>query len=259
MLRRQVFRYRGNPLGGRVALFVLAWSRPGGARAALLIASGGLAMVLSIGLAPAGAGAAEAAGASGPLLAGQELSGAFASSEERDAYFYYVASSDPIPATLTLENRGEGEEAGRIDLTVLDAIATPVGATIYSLRPGESTSLSVLLAAGKYFVEVSAKEGPGGAYRLSAGGGDGAFVPYAAIASRCAAAGAATERAETRLRRAEARMQRATARLRRSRFGGVQQSRARTEFRRSRARLAASRVSLRSERRARQPWCSIPE
>jgi hypothetical protein len=195
--------------------------------------------------------------AAGPLNSGQSYQATVETSSDRDFYFFHVTSSSPAKVELTVQNLGGQSKASDIDASIFDSMMTPVAAETF-IREGEARVLAAELEPQKYFVEVTADEGFGDAYSLTAGGSEGAFGPFSQISGRCERAAAAGEKAESGLQRAKSKLQRATGRLRRSRYAGPK---ARLEARRAHAaakrKVLAKRSELRAARRSRQPWCSI--
>lgn len=225
--------------------------------ALLLALTGALAL-----LAAQASGEARAATTApvGPLAFGQSYVGTLETQSDRHLYFFYVTSAAPAQVVLTVENLGGGEEFSSVSVTIKDASSTPIGGYAYSVGRGESGAAVATVGPQKYFVEVAPHESFGDRYRLTASGGEGAFGPYALIAARCSRATAAAAKASNRLSHRRAKLLRATARLRRSRFD-TRRARRRAEagYRRAKSRVAAERRRLKAARRARSPWCAIPQ
>ena len=193
----------------------------------------------------------------GPLAHGQSYLAAIEWIGDRDYYSFYVTSPSAARVELTVQNLGGGGKMSDIEVTVLDALATPIAAQTF-IRDGESRLIAAELEPRKYYVEVTANEGSGDSYSLSTGGETGAFGPYAQISGRCARATVATKRARRRLSRARSRLQRTTALLRRSRYAPLAaRRRARRTHLRTRRLVRAKRRALRVAWRSSQPWCSI--
>lgn len=230
--------------------------RPAAWRAALTLAIA-VALMLAHGAAGARASSLEAAG---PLAFGQSYVGQLAAQTENDFFYFYVTSAEPTQVVIAIENLGGGETLSRISVAIENATGTPTGASAYSIGRGESRTVTAVLEPQKYLVEVEPNENFGDSYRLTTGGGEGAFGPYAAIAERCARARSVISRTRSRLSKRQARHLRATAQLRRSRYGTPRaRRRARRAHRRIRLRLIRDRARLRAARRAQSPWCSIPQ
>jgi hypothetical protein len=227
------------------------------------LAAAALSLVVAV-LGAAGAASAQAQyepnnstlEAMGPLLAAQTYSTDIGWQGDRDFFFFYVAVKGSVVVEPTLQNRGGGSP-GDLQLTILDTGLTPVASQAF-IRKGETRITSVQLPAGKYFAEVTANEGLGDAYELSARGGEGAFVDYATIAGRCERAQRRNDAAKRGLSRAQAKLQRAVGRLRRSLYSGPRAlKRARFAHRRALKRVRAMRKQLKTKRRLQFPWCSI--
>ena len=230
-----------------------------GSRPIALSLLSGLTLAVLAVLAP-GTALSATLGQAGPLALGQSYTGQLESSSDRDRYYFYVTSAEPAPVAITLENLGGGEEFSSVSATITDAAATPVGAYAYSVGRGESGVATATVGPQKYMVEVAPHESFGDTYRITAGGGPGAFGPYALIAARCARARSAIARTSNRVSRDRGRLQRATARQRRSRFGTRRSRRgARVAYRKVKSRLIKDQRRLRGARGAQSPWCFIPQ
>lgn len=195
--------------------------------------------------------------AAGPLSFGQSYSATLESTSDRDFFFFHVTSRAAARVELTVQNLGGGGKASDVDATILDSTMTPIAAQTF-IRDGESRLVAAELEPQKYFVEVTANEGSGDSYSLTAGGDEGAFGAYSWISGRCERARAAGSKAERGLRRAKSKLQRATGRLRRSRYAGPA---ARGEARRAhfaaKRNIQAKRSELRAAHESTEPWCSI--
>lgn len=203
-----------------------------------------------------------AAEAAGPLAFGGSYEAALETPGDTDFYSFYVTSPEPAAVSLAFANLGGGTGSPQIGVTIVNGQATPLG-MISFLSPGGEQTLALNLPPQKYFVEVAANpafNAAGDAYRLTAGGGKGAFGPYEAIAVRCTAATRSLAAGRRRQRRAQGKLQRTTARLRITRYGAPRaRRRALRAQRRARRRLRAARRAIRAARRARHPWCEIPQ
>lgn len=200
--------------------------------------------------------------AAGPLAFDQTLAGELHTQDDRDFFFFYVASRAPSQATLAAANLGVGLESPLIDVTIMDAEVTPLGAISY-LEPGTRRDVTLTLPPGKYLVEVAVGQAYSATlatpYTLTGGGSRESFGSFSQVAGRCARATKALRKARTRLRRAQSRLQRADARRRLSRYGSATaRQRARRSQRRARRRVGARRRAQLAAKRAKQPWCSIP-
>ncbi len=159
----------------------------------------------------------------------------------------------------TVANLGGGEKASDIDATILDSTSTPVSGLAF-IGDGEARTATLDLEPGKYFIEVAANEGFGDAYRLTPGGGPGAFGTYGQIAGRCAAATTAASAARAKLGRAAAKLQRTIARVHRSRYGTrMARAGARAAHRKARVRFRAERLALKEANESQRPWCFIAQ
>jgi hypothetical protein len=225
--------------------------------------------VLSLALAPgARTAAAQAyepneslATATGPLLFGQAYSASLETQADRDFFFFYVGSTDPVQTVLTVENLGGGPSAiSEIDATILDPLGAYAGGDFVYLGGGDRKTSTVALEPGKYFLEVLSREGFGDTYRVTTGGETGAFAAYGEIAARCTRATATARLRRNRLEKAKNELQRAVNRVQRSRYGSPRSRRAaRTLRSKAGARVAARKRALKDAVRRQQPWCSIPQ
>lgn len=195
--------------------------------------------------------------ASGPLLAGQTYQAANESAGDRDFYFFYVTSAEPVQVWVTVQNLGGGAKASDLEASILDADATPVASQSF-IHDGEARLVSAQLEPQKYYLEIAANEGYGDSYSLTTGGETGAFGSYEEISGRCASASSRARRLSRRLSRLRSKLQRTTARLRRSRYAPPRaRRRARAAQHRAKHRVAVKRRALRAARRSTRPWCSI--
>jgi hypothetical protein len=113
---------------------------------------------------------------------------------------------------------------------------------------------------GKYFLEVSGRNGFGDSYRLTTGGEPGAFVAYDEIAGRCARAVASTKLRRTRLKAAKTQLGRTVNRVQRTRYGSAKARRAARALRsKAKARVSARRRTLKVAIAQQKPWCFIPQ
>ncbi len=197
------------------------------------------------------------AAAYGPLAPNQTYSAAVESLSDRDFYYFYVTAPGKPHVSMTVVSRGGGTRIAGVNARLLDASETPLAALEY-VAGTESRTASLGLKPQKYFVEVSASEGPGDAYDLSIGADAGAVAPYSAVALRCTDAESRVSSVERELSRAEGTLQRAIARQQRSRYAsdGVRRH-ARAATQKARSRVGRKKAKLRSANRSRNPWCSI--
>lgn len=232
-------------------------------------ARGGLPLVLLLlgalaasGLVASTAGAGEpdnsTGEAGGPLASGVAVEGDMAL-QDRDFYFFYVTAPEGAALEIVATNLGGGTSGADFDVAIEDAAGTAITKESF-IRPGEERRIAPTLAPGKYFVEIAPNLGVEERYRLTPGGGTGAFGAYAEISARCATARAGVSAVKAKVGKAEGRLQRAVAKRRRSRFAS---KRARLRARRGQARAArrlrAVRRKLRTAHEGLEPWCSIPE
>jgi hypothetical protein len=196
--------------------------------------------------------------AAGPLAIGQSYLAGVETAADKDFFYFYV-TSPTAHVMATVENLGGGAKASDIDTMILDSASTPIGGLAF-IADGEARTVALDLEPGKYFVEVAANEGFGDAYRLTPGGGPGAFGTYAQIAARCATVTATANAAQMKLGRATAKLQRTTARVHRSRYGTrMARASARTAHRKARVRFRAERRALKEASESRRPWCFIAQ
>jgi len=197
------------------------------------------------------------AGSVGPLSNHQSYAAALEAENDKDFFFFYV-TSPASPVTVTLKNLGS-PFLSYVGVSILDSSGTSVG-SVTNVEEGDEKAVTVTLEPQKYFVEVMSNLDYGAEYSLGTEGGTGAFGPYAAIASHCAAARSASATAQVGLEKAEAKLQRTTARLRRSRYSarGARRS-AQSAYRKAKARTAAKRKAVAAARAAQRPWCFIPQ
>jgi hypothetical protein len=229
-------------------------------RLALVAAS----MLAALFLAPQGAVAQAPyepndviADAAGPLLAGQSYSAAIETASDLDEFYFYVTAPGNTKAELTVQNLGGGSAQSDLDARILDASGTLLVGQAF-IRDGEARVVTAPLGPQKYFIEIAAGEGYGDSYRITAGGGKGAFGPFEQIAGRCTGANTAVSKEQAKLSRARSKLQRTTARLRRSRYALPQARRnAQIENRQARARVRTARQGLDQARESRSPWCFI--
>ncbi len=194
----------------------------------------------------------------GPLTIGQSYLAGVETASDKDFFYFYV-TSPTAHVIATIANLGGGDKASDIDATILDSASSPIGGLAF-IGDDEARTVALDLEPGKYFVEVAANEGHGDGYRLTPGGGPGAFGTYAQIAGRCATATATVSAARTKLGRATAKLQRTTARLRRSRYGTrMARASARAAHRKAKVRFRAERSALREASESRRPWCFIAQ
>lgn len=196
--------------------------------------------------------------ATGPLAIGQTYNAGLEIPGDRDFFFFY-ATSRATQVALTVSNLGGGSKGADIGATIVDSSATPAGAVSY-IGKGEVRTVTTALEPQKYFIEVAENEGYGDSYSLTAGGGDGAFGPYARISGRCATATAAVRAAQSGLEGAKSKLQRATARVRRTRYAGRSaHNAARAVHRTAKKRVTAKKNALKAARESQKPWCFIPQ
>jgi hypothetical protein len=202
------------------------------------------------------------AGAAGPLAVDQTYSAEISGAADRDYFSFYVAAAHPVDVSLALSNLGGGSTTSAVNAAIVDPVGTPLDAFAYAIGNGAETSTTQTLKPGKYFVEVAPVVGSEGeiAYTLRTGGEQGAFAPYAQIASSCAEARSRAETAKRRLSRARTKLQRTTARLRGARYAseGARQAAARV-VRRAKARVAIASAELRAAVESERPWCFIAD
>lgn len=198
--------------------------------------------------------------AAGPIIGGQPLQAGFESDNDKDVYFFYVGAAADADAELTVENLGGGTNPyAQMEARVIDSSRNYVGGNFAYIRPGEARAESFTVQPGKYFVEVLPVGGGGGSYQLLPGSGDGVFIEYAPIASRCAAASAKVTTLRAQLGRLNTKLQRAISRLRRSTYSDQKvRTQARSHYLTLKARVRAKRRAVRIAARAKSPWCLIP-
>ena len=198
--------------------------------------------------------------AAGPLIGDQPLEAGFESSNDKDVYFFYVGAAAGADAKLTVENTGGSTNPfAQMEAKVVDSSRSYAGGNFVYIRPGEARTESFRLEPGKYFVEVLPLGGDGGSYRLLPGSGDGAFVAYSSIASRCAAATARVTTLRVQLRKLNTKLQRAISLVRRSTYSGKRtRTKARSHYLTLKARVRAKRRTVRVAAKAKSPWCQIP-
>lgn len=198
--------------------------------------------------------------AAGPLALGGAYAASIEKEGDRDFFFFYVTSASAAKVELTATNLGGGSSTSELDATILDSAATPIASQTY-IGVGTSRTVAATLGPAKYYVEVVGGKGLGAtSYSLTAGGGAGAFGPYADIAARCANATKAASDSESALSRAEAKLQRTIARLRRARYGTPNaRTSARRAHRKARARLRSKQRAADSIAERQGLWCSVPQ
>jgi hypothetical protein len=197
--------------------------------------------------------------ATGPVGLNQTYIAGLEGPSDRDFFYFYVTSITGSQVSLSIKNLGGGTESSDIDVTILDSSSTPVLGLAY-IRKGEERVAGVRLKPAKYFIEVAPNEGYGDSYSLTAGGGAGAFGPYAQIGSRCSSASASVKRLHAGLEAARARLQRATGRLRRARYDtAAVRDAARSDFRKAKAHLTDEQKALGAATATESPWCFIPQ
>lgn len=198
--------------------------------------------------------------AAGPLLVGQPVGAKLETATDRDFFFFYVATMDSAPVTLTVADQGGGSTPlGEMTASVFDANGTSAGGNFAYIRAGESRAQTISLPAGKYIVEVISVSGSGQSYVLTPGSAAETFVSYEAIASRCQAGADRKSSLEKQLSRLEVKLQRAISLVRRSRYSSREaRLTAQNRFLGVRSRARAKRRELRIAAKALSPWCSIP-
>jgi len=198
--------------------------------------------------------------AAGPLALGGTYAASLEREGDRDLFFFHMTSPSQSPAEITVTNLGGGSNVSELDVAILNPSEAILASQPY-VSVGQSRGVVAVLEPGKYYVEVVGGKGLGAtSYSFSAGGGAGAFGPYAEIAARCAKATAAATASETAISRAEAKLQRTIARLRRARYGTPNARKsARRAHRKAQARLKSERKTLDAATQRQELWCSIPQ